>query len=366
MAHCTTKRQSKTRKNRQARIAAKARKKNNKTTCRLARRMSAKRKTASRKAARRQRHQNATRHGLIEAVGKWLPGQFFSRWKVVRGSKWSPHRVLWIAILMMWSAEQTLVERFDDARRTVRGLFPKWPLGTSYTGWYEAQAKWINKLRPALIKRLQEQMRQSWRKYREREGWCAFAVDGSRVECPRTKANKRVLGCAGRHKTGPQLFVTTLWHMGTGLPWDFRIGPGTASERRHLQAMLAELPAQSLVIGDAGFTGYDFYRAIVKAGHHFLLRVGNNVQLLRKLGYWEREGANTVYLWPSKQRRKEPIVLRLITLRRGNKKVYLVSNVLKPEALSEQSAGVLYEMRWGVEVYQPEYPSSAHLYQVAA
>src|SRR4029453_634829 len=111
-----------------------------------------------------------------------------------------------------------------------------------------------------------------------------FAADGSRLECPRTAANEAGLGCAGKRKTGPQLFLTTLWHMGTGLPWAFRIGPGTASERRHLEAMLPELPRQALVIADAGFTGYDLYRRLLAAQMNFLLRVGANVQLLRKLG----------------------------------------------------------------------------------
>jgi len=293
----------------------------------------------------------APRHGLVEAVSQWLPGQWFSQWTVQRGTKWTPQRLFWVAILMTWSADQSLLERFRDARRTLQGLFPKWSLGTSYTGWYQAQAKWITPLQPALTRRLQEQMRQMWRRWQYREGWCALAVDGSRVECPRTKSNQKGLGCAGRKKTGPQLFVTTLWHMGLGIPWDFRIGPGKASERRHLQEMLASLPAKSLVVGDAGFTGYDFYRAILGAQQNFLLRVGANVHLLKKLGYYEREGRDTVYLWPDKQRRRKPLVLRLIKLKKGKQYAYLVTNVMDRQALSDESAGRLYEMRWGVEVF---------------
>jgi hypothetical protein len=40
--------------------------------------------------------------------------------------------------------------------------------------------------------------------------------------------------------------MTSLWHMGVGLPWDFRVGPGTDSERRHLEQMLEDLPQKSL------------------------------------------------------------------------------------------------------------------------
>jgi hypothetical protein len=307
---------------------------------------------ATKRQARQARQTAASyRHGLKDAIGKFFPGQFFSRWPVVAGSKWSPQRVFWLAILMVWSAEQTLQTRFDETRDIVRALFPKWPLGKTYTGWYEAQLKWLRPLRPAVSKRLRRQMQALAGRHWQREGWCAFAVDGSRLECPRTAANERELKCAGRKKTGPQLFLTTLLHMGLGLPWDFRIGPGTASERRHLEEMLADLPRPALLVADAGFTGYDLLSRIQASGRHFLVRVGANVHLLRKLGYWESEGADTVYLWPEKNAQQPPVVLRLIERRHGKKKMFLVTNVLDQKALSNPSAGVLYEMRWGVEVF---------------
>jgi len=207
-------------------------------------------------------------HGLKEAIGKWFPGQFFSRWPVTAGSKWLPVRVFWLAILMVWSAEQTLQARFEETRDIVWSLFPKWTLGKSYTGWYEAQLKWLPPLRQAVSKHLRQQLQTRAGQHWQREGWCAFAVDGSRVECPRTQANERELKCAGRKKTGPQLFVTTLLHMGTGLPWDFRIGPGTASERRHLEDMLPDLPRRSLVVG---LHGLRIVPASDRSGAEFLV-----------------------------------------------------------------------------------------------
>jgi Transposase DDE domain len=308
-----------------------------------------KRRTSKRKTRRLRRA--SYRHGLKEAIGKWCPGQFFSRWRVTAGSKWSPQRVFWVAMLMVWSADQTLRARFNSTRQTLRSLFPKWRLGKSYTGWYEAQLKWIAPLQSSLSERLRRQMRTMSGRHWQRQGWCAFAVDGSRVECPRTQANERELKCAGRKKTGPQLFVTTVWHMGTGLPWDVRIGPGTASERRHLEDMLPALPPSSLVVADAGFTGYDLFRRLLAAKRNFLLRVGANVHLLQKLGYVEQEGPDTVYLWPDKRWDEPPVVLRLIERRQGKKKMYLVTNVRDKKALSPMNAGVLYEMRWGVEVF---------------
>jgi len=235
-------------------------------------------------------------------------------------------------------------------------MFPKWSLGKTYEGWFEAQLKWIEPLRPALAKRMRKTIeaeamsRPCWL----REGWCVFAVDGSRVECPRTLANEKGLGCAGRDKTCPQLFLTSLLHVGTGLMWDFRIGPGTASERRHLEEMLEDLPKNALVVADAGFTGFELLRRLLDAKKNFLIRVGGNVTLLRGLteaGCEVERRGDVVHLWPQANRNELPICLRLIEDRDGEKKRTMVTNVLDHAALSDQSAATLYEMRWGVEVY---------------
>ena len=324
MARCRRKRRSSTRKSRKAKKARKSR------------------------VSRPQRA--SYHHGLRDAIAAVLPGQFFSRWKVRAGIQWLPQRIFWLAVMMAWGVDQTFEAQFDTCRAVLRALFPSWSLGTTYTGWYEAQRKWIAPLGAAVAKRMRQQLRSRAGKHWQREGWCAFAVDGSRIECPRTAANEKALGCAGRTKTGPQLFLTTLQHMGTGVPWDFRIGPGTASERRHLEDMLPALPRQSLVVADAGFTGYDLYRRLLAANQHFLLRVGANVRLLRKLGDVE-EHDDWVYLWPDKRRDQPPVKLRLLQRRQGRKTMYLVTDVLDKPSLSARRAFILYEMRWGVELF---------------
>ena len=296
---------------------------------------------------------SSRQHSLVKAIQKFFPNRFFADIKVSkRVSLWLPQRIVFFALFMAYDAEKTLRDRFASIRDLLHSLFPRWRLGTEYQGWCDAQLKYIEVIRPAMAKRLREQMQQFSGRHWLREGWCAFAADGSRVECPRTDGNKKDLGCAGKKKTGPQLFLTTLWHMGTGLPWDYRIGPGTASERHHLREMLADLPARSLVVADAGFTGYDLLSAIDQAGLHFLVRVGNNVHLLKDLGYVEWQDDSTVYLWPEGcQKDKPPVVLRLLVLKRGKKKMYLVTNVFAEEELSQQQATTLYEMRWGIEVF---------------
>jgi hypothetical protein len=196
-------------------------------------------------------------HGgsLVEAVQRWFPTQFFAHWSLRGGLLWTPQRLFRVALLLAYSAEQTLGERFAAARDWLGARFPRWRLGGSYTGWYEALARWDCVLQPAVAKRLRRQRRGFADRHWTRAGWCAFAADGSRLECPRTAANAAELKCAGKKRTAPQLFLTALGHMGTGLLWDYRIGPGTASEVRRLEEMVPTLPTRALVVADAGFAG---------------------------------------------------------------------------------------------------------------
>jgi Transposase DDE domain len=291
------------------------------------------------------------RHDLAHAIRRWLPPQAFARWPLRAGLRWAPQRLAWVALLMAWSAEQTLGERFGAALALLAALFPRWRRRGGYTGFAAALRRWSAALRPAVAARLRREMPAAAGRHWLRGGRCAFACDGSRFECPRTAANEKAFGRAGRKGSGPQLYLTALWHMGLGVPWDFRVGPGTASERRHLEDMLADLPAGALVVADAGFSGYDLYRRLLGARRSFLLRVGSNVHLLQRLGYAQREGRDTVYLWPQARRGGPPVVLRLIVLRRGKEQVHLVTDVLDEAELPAAEAALLYELRWGAEVF---------------
>src|SRR5262249_16104904 len=132
------------------------------------------------------------------------------------------------------------------------------------------------------------------------DGWIGLGVDGTRQETPHTADNETSLGCDGRAKTAPQVFLTLVLHLGSGLPWDFRMGPGRDSERRHALAMVNDLPARALLVADAGFAGYELCRKLMCSNRSFLVRVGGNVRLLKKLGYYQRERGDIVYLWPQK------------------------------------------------------------------
>jgi hypothetical protein len=268
------------------------------------------------------------------------------------GWQWSAWLLAVTAVLLAWEDPVSLTGRFGVVLVKLAEWLPGRKLAKTYQGFIKA----IKLHSAALLGRLTDYLRDrmpDWvGPYWTQQGWVAFAADGSRVECPRTAANERELGCAGRKRTGPQLFLTTLYHMGTGLPWSFRIGPGTDSERNHLRQMLPLLPPNSLLVADAGFVGYDLLDSILAHGQHFLIRVGSNVRLLQGLGFADLHDDQTVCLWPDKHRKRgqPPLALRLICLNDGRTPIFLLTDI-PAEQLSNHQAGELYRLRWGIEVF---------------
>lgn len=291
------------------------------------------------------------RRELIEAIQTVFPPSFFSRFSAHGNADWTAQKVFWMSVVMSWQAKATLTEQFESARETLQGVFPHWKLPASLSGFLDARQSLWDEMRGPVQWWLQTRIRPYFEAFRVRN-WLLFGVDGSRFETCRTTPNERTLKCAGKESTTPQVFQTTLLHIGTGLPWDFRLGPGTDSERRHLDEMLASLPPHSLLTADAGFISFDLCRWLVEHQHWFLLRVGSNVHLLSELGWGVEVQGKTVYLWPTRHRHHPPIVLRLIVVTNEDRQpVYLVTNVFDEDVLSDRDAAEIYALRWELELY---------------
>ena len=293
-------------------------------------------------------------HGSVGQRHRPVAARFlFSRWTVREGTKWTPQRLCWIALLMCWDDGQNLTDRWEHVCSAMKQAKRHWKLGTSYSGFANALVEQGPKVAAAIKSHFQQVMQQQLCSHWKRNNWLAFAVDGTRLEAPHTVVNEQGLACAGREKTAPQLFLTTVWHLGTGLPWDDRLGPGTDSERTHMKQMVSSLPENSLLITDAGFTGYELCSQLLRGEHSFIMRVGGNVHLLTELGYYYEEREGLVYLWPFQFRfhNGRPLVLRLIHLPGRKQDVSLLTNILDEEQLSDSQAHQFYELRWGEEVF---------------
>jgi len=284
-------------------------------------------------------------------MGKCLPHQGLPLQVEDQRVRWTPRLLAMGAILLGWAAGPNWEQCFAAARETLVAMYvSRRRPGETLAGFLDALGRQSAALRSVVVASLRRMtIRLSGRAWRLGR-WVVMGVDGSRVECSRTRANELGLGCAGKDKTAPQIFITTLFHVVTGLPWGWISARGCASERRHARRLLKDLPRRTLLLMDAGFPSYVLLRALLLLGHDFIVRVGRNVCLLRGLG-WEFElKGSTVYLWPKNHSKHPPLMLRLVKVRSGRKGVYLLTSVNGAGLLSDAQVVELYRLRWGVEV----------------
>ena len=330
-------------------------------------------------------HKQTTTQGeqLAKAIRWIVNDRMFADVSVHGNANWVPAHLVRVAILWVWSSQPLLVESAKDAIKSVNTLFGTTGIH-SYQTLINALKKYTDQILPPLIKRMHQLMEKTDQASFRIGLWLVLAVDGSRLDACRTLANekrfckpknnkkskKKKKNKRGRHAkkrkpvskkknynpqpVGPQVWLTLLWHVGQRLPWAWKIGPSYSSERAHLLEMLnvSKLPKNTLICGDAGFVGYDFWNAILAAGGHFLVRVGGNVNLLSERADVKRLGDGVVLCWPKGKMNSgaKPLRLRLVKVKIGKTTMWMLTSVLDRKKLSHKKIIKYYKMRWGVEV----------------
>jgi hypothetical protein len=295
------------------------------------------------------------RHPLVSRISAFL--------KVLQGMpdpaakrqvRWTPFAAGVAAVLMALDRGCPLRDRFDDAQACMAADFVRrTKVGRTYNGLIKALERQAAAVLPVLKDDLRQQAQVRVSLIRKTMEWLLFAVDGSKVDLPRTKDQEKVFGIADNGAV-PQALMTSIIELRTGLLWDWRIDRGRGSEKDHLVQMAPDLPAQALLLADGNFVGFPIWSKLHDEGKHFLIRIGGNVRLITRL--WPdaktRCEGQIVYVWPKNQQKKSPpLKLRLIKLGRGSKAVHLLTNVLDAKQLSHDEAGDMYRRRWGVESF---------------
>lgn len=317
---------------------------------------------------------------IATIINELFPEILFRNIKTNAGGFWKPRLLAATAILWMINGETTIVVAFQSAFDILLAVMPG--LGktkASYQGFTGQLAKYQSQLMPIILPHLRNLTKSKLEKYWRIGKWIVVAADGSREALARNKnlqksfapskkkRKKKSKAWCKKHSANkkkkqtkkdrdkkaatPLIWLTLFWHVGTGLPWNWRFGPSDSSERNHATEMAKELPPDALLVADAGFIGYEFWKSLCESDVRFLVRVGGNVRLLTELGY-AREFKNTVYLWPDymASRLLPPLVLRLVKVESDGKPIYLVTNT-KAVDLSDREAAEIYRKRWGIEVF---------------
>lgn len=262
-----------------------------------------------------------------------------------------------------WNQEKTLGDRFQDARaaadRTLGGI----PLAGSFQALMVVLRACGDSLIALVSDQLVARLSQSpdWLIY----GRPTFAVDGSQFAVPRTSKNLAAFAATSRKSKSSyknaadyakakttQISVVLCMHLGTGFPTFWSLGGSADSERGQLLRMLDRLPENARLVLDAYYFGFDFWNELINHGKTFVVRAGKNIDLLGELsmqGQVKCRGDLVLY-WPQNaiEAGRDPIVLSLVTVMVGRKKMFLLTNEL---TLTDKQMADLYGQRWGVEVF---------------
>jgi hypothetical protein len=329
----------------------------------------------------RQEQRAAKNDKLFRAIIEWFipPGQLFQDSEFHGNVKWNADEVIAQALIWSWQAAKNVTDAFDHTREICDDLNLSRTIVT-----YTALMNALTRHREMFHNRMRDQFQRlaedvGGERFRT-GGWVLIGFDGSRVSAPRTQSNERAL-CAPNHGKGnkakygpkkskgmrrtrnkqnppqppkPQAWITMMWHMGLRLPWSWRLGPSNSSERDHVKDILRHeaFPEKTLFCGDAGFVGYELWSDTLKAGQHFMVRVGANVDLLSEQADVKKCGGGQVLCWPKGRMNsgEPPLRLRLVKVTVGKTKMWILTSVLSERKLSEKQITKYYKMRWGIEV----------------
>lgn len=283
--------------------------------------------------------------------GTWKQAQ---RWRRPDHSqRWHTQALVLTLVLMTWCCGDSAAEKFEAARAVcVACRCKRRRPGKTVQGFQKALAHLPMPVLRAIAAGVRRQivrlLAAGWRVF----GFVPIGIDGSRVECARAEELEQHLGQAGKAHAAPTIWVTALVHLTLGVPWAWRWGKGTASERNHLLHLLPLLPRLALLVADAGYVGYAVAAALIANGQSFLIRMSSTVTLYTEQAVrLERFREGVFYYWPSAKAEKKgcpPLRVRLLRIRDKKKRqdVWLLTNVLDERRLSLDVAGQFYRWRW--------------------
>jgi hypothetical protein len=274
-----------------------------------------------------QRRRNET---IFRALADWLipEGVLFTEDPFHGNIKWTPEQLAKQALIWAWQDTRNVTDAFAITLEVCEDLKIE-KAAKTYTAFVDALDRYRATFSLRLGRQFQALAEEVAGRFWRDSGWVLIGFDGSRVTTPRTVSNEKAF-CAPNYGNGktakyrkkkskgmrrreneknkphpqaPQVWITMMWHMSLRLPWSWRLGPSNSSERGHVMEMLKQerFPEDTLFCGDAGFVGYDFWKAILATGADFLVRVGGNVNLLSETADIKRLGGGIVLCWPKGQ-----------------------------------------------------------------
>ncbi len=124
-----------------------------------------------------------------------------------------------------------------------------------------------------------------------------------------------------------------------------------ANEKLRARAMVAELPAGSLVLADLGYFGFEWFDFLTAAHSYWISRVKKKTSYKVRHVFYERGPTLDALIWLGAYRANRAAhTVRLVRFIHQGKQFEYITNVLDPKRLPLREIARLYARRWDVEL----------------
>ena len=170
--------------------------------------------------------------------------------------RWTAQPLLFVALVMTWSAGDSAAERFETARAFYVASYQRQRRpGKTPEGFQKALARVPAPALRRVAAAVRGRLEQVFAGRLVVDGFVPLGCDGTRLNCPHTPELEQRLRANPQPHDPPTIFVSAFVHLSLGVLWSWRLGGPRASEQDHLLRLLATLPRLALIVADAGYVG---------------------------------------------------------------------------------------------------------------
>jgi hypothetical protein len=124
-----------------------------------------------------------------------------------------------------------------------------------------------------------------------------------------------------------------------------------ANEKLRARSMVEELPAESLVLADLGYFGFEWFDFLSQAGHYWVSRLKKKTSYKVRHVFYEHGSTLDALIWLGAHRADRAAKsVRLVRFTHKGQTYEYITNVLAPRKLPLQEIARLYARRWDIEL----------------
>jgi hypothetical protein len=184
------------------------------------------------------------------------------------------------------------------------------------------------------------------------KGHRVFAVDGMKMQVTRSD---ELFDALGWHASGynPQMLVSTLYNVVSGVPHDLRVAPTHTSERAELWAMLDSLREGDILTIDRGYPAFDLTAELLHRKVHFVVRLpaGTFKAVEQFVADGGTDGWVTVSPPKGLGKTHPTIRVRVLVFPGKDLKPFVLMTDLEEGEFSWSEMADLYHRRWAAEEF---------------